>query len=183
MIGTSCKQGRFYILDQLKVPYVVASSVDLSSFRLNPSSSSFYLWHSHLGHVSTSRLKYLVSTKALGDLKPHDIFDNSSCKLVRFYALSFHNSILLCYTFDMIHSDTWGPSHVITKGGLVIVFLLLMITIVIVGFILFSVVMIFLLFTIFFEHLLKLNILLSSNIFGVIWVVSIRLILLLNYLP
>ena len=31
---------------------VAASSIDLSSFRLNSSSSEFYRWHSRLGHVS-----------------------------------------------------------------------------------------------------------------------------------
>ena len=41
---------------------VVAATVDLSSFHLNPSSSSFYLWHSRLRHVSSSRLRFLAST-------------------------------------------------------------------------------------------------------------------------
>ncbi|KAH6833288.1 glucan synthase-like 12 [Perilla frutescens var. hirtella] len=33
------------------------------SFHLSPSSSDFYLWHSRIGHVSSSRLNYLVSTR------------------------------------------------------------------------------------------------------------------------
>lgn len=46
-----------YVLETLYVPPLAASSVDLSSFRLSLKSSVFYLWHSHLGHVSSSRLQ------------------------------------------------------------------------------------------------------------------------------
>ena len=45
MMGISRRQGRVYVLDQLKVPEVDASSVDLSSFRLIHLSSDFYVWH------------------------------------------------------------------------------------------------------------------------------------------
>ena len=79
-------QGGLYILDKLTVPVVVASSVDLSSFRLSSSSSSFYLWHTRLGHVSASSLKYLAFTEKLGDLQTHDISDCSGCKLAKFSA-------------------------------------------------------------------------------------------------
>ena len=76
-------------MDELKVPDIAASSVDLSSFRLSSSSSSFYLWHSRIGHVSGSRLKYLASIGALGKLKTHDISDCCGCKLAKFSALPF----------------------------------------------------------------------------------------------
>ncbi|KAE9596296.1 putative transcription factor interactor and regulator CCHC(Zn) family [Lupinus albus] len=56
LIGTGHRQGGLYILDELKLPHVAAPTVDLSSFRLNLSSSKFYLWHSRLGHVSSPRL-------------------------------------------------------------------------------------------------------------------------------
>ena len=65
------------------------TTVDLSSFHLSPS-SSFYLWHSHLGHVSSSRLRFLASTGALGNFKTCDISDCSGCKLVKFSALPFN---------------------------------------------------------------------------------------------
>jgi hypothetical protein len=65
-------------LDELKVSVAAAAAtittVDLSSFRLSLSSSSFYLWHSRLGHVSSSRLRFLASIEALGNLKTCDIF-------------------------------------------------------------------------------------------------------------
>ena len=59
MIGIDYRKGGLYVLDELKEPAtaVAAASVDLLSFRLSLS-SSFYLRHSHLGHVSSSRLKF-----------------------------------------------------------------------------------------------------------------------------
>ncbi|CAJ2651271.1 unnamed protein product [Trifolium pratense] len=94
------------------------STVDLSSFRLNSSSSSFYLWHSRLGHVSASRLKYLASTGALGKLQTSDISDCCGCKLAKFSALPFNKSTSVSNApFDLVHSDVWGPSSVLTKGG------------------------------------------------------------------
>jgi hypothetical protein len=97
-------------LDELKVPVVAAAAatttVDLSSFRLSISSSSFYLWHSHLGHVSSSRLRFLASTGALGNLKTCDISDCSGCKLAKFSALPFNRSISVSSSpFDLIHFD------------------------------------------------------------------------------
>ena len=95
-----------------------ATTVDLSSFRLSISSSSFYLWHSRLGHVSSSRLRFLASTGALGNLKTCDISDCSGCKLAKFSALPFNRSIYVSSSpFDLIHSDVWGPSPIATKRG------------------------------------------------------------------
>jgi hypothetical protein len=64
-------------LDELKVSVVVVvatTTVNLSFFYLSPSSSSFYLWHSRLGHVLSSRLRFLASTRALENLQTCDIF-------------------------------------------------------------------------------------------------------------
>lgn len=84
LIGTGRRDGGLYVLEEFHLPARAASitvPVDLSSFRLGPKYSSFYLWHARLGHVSGSRLKYLVSTDALGDVHCHDISECSSCKL------------------------------------------------------------------------------------------------------
>lgn len=59
LIGTGRRQGGLYVLDQLRIPDVAASSedaasVDLPSVHLSRSSSDFYLWHNRLGHVSAS---------------------------------------------------------------------------------------------------------------------------------
>ncbi|TXG60844.1 hypothetical protein EZV62_012207 [Acer yangbiense] len=118
LVSVSRRQGGLYFLDELKVPVAAAFGVDLSSFRLSSSSSSFYLWHSHLGHVSASHLKYLASTGALENLQTHDIFYCSGCKLAKFSTLPFNQSISSSLSpFDLVHSDVWGPSSVTTKGG------------------------------------------------------------------
>ena len=118
VIGRGSKEGGLYFLEELHVPDVAASSIDLSSFRISPTSSSFYLWHFRLGHVSAPRLRFLASTGALGNLHAHDISDCSGCKLAKFSALPFPKSITISHTpFDLIHSDVWGPAPVATKGG------------------------------------------------------------------
>jgi hypothetical protein len=68
LIGTGRKEKGLYILDELKVLVDVTTSVDLTSFCWSPS-SNFYLWHSRLGHVLSSLLRFLVSTGALKNLK------------------------------------------------------------------------------------------------------------------
>ena len=118
VIGTGRRLGELYVLENLKVSVVAASSIDLSSFRLSPLSSQFYLWHSRLGHVSVSRLRFLVSSGALGHVNTSDISDCSGCKLAKFSALPFNKSVSYSVApFDIIHSDVWGPAPVSTKGG------------------------------------------------------------------
>ncbi|GJS58058.1 uncharacterized mitochondrial protein-like protein [Tanacetum coccineum] len=55
---------------------------------------------------------------SLGKLDAHDSSDCSGCKLAKFSALPFNNSVSSSNApFDLVHSDVWGPSHVTTKGG------------------------------------------------------------------
>ncbi|GJZ95556.1 gag-pol polyprotein [Tanacetum coccineum] len=119
MVRTSHRQGYLYILDHFRnIHDTTSSSVDLSSIWLNRFSSTFYLWHSRLGYVSGSRLRFLASTGVLGDLETHDISDYSGCKLTKFLALPFTNNISSSTAlFDIVHSDVWGPSLVSVKGG------------------------------------------------------------------
>ncbi|GJU32336.1 uncharacterized mitochondrial protein-like protein [Tanacetum coccineum] len=118
VVGKGHWKGNLYILDHFRdIHDTASSSVDLSSFWLNHSSSTFYLWHSCLGHVSRSRLRILASTGALGKLDTHYISDCSGCKLAKFSAQPFSNSISSSTApFDLVHSDVWGPAPVSTKG-------------------------------------------------------------------
>ena len=99
----SHRKERLYVLDDLKE--LAGASVDLSSFCLSPS-FSFYLWHSRLGYVSSSHLKFLVSTGDLGKLQTHDTSYCSECKLTKFSALPFNRSVSVSSSpFDLIHYD------------------------------------------------------------------------------
>nr|GEY33760.1 hypothetical protein [Tanacetum cinerariifolium] len=85
-VGLACVNIIF--LMQVAIGLVDAPSVVLSDAYYIPSlimnlapvskicdSRSFYLWHSRLGHVSGSHLRFLASTGALGKLDTHDISD------------------------------------------------------------------------------------------------------------
>uniref|UniRef100_A0A2N9GUY8 Integrase catalytic domain-containing protein n=1 Tax=Fagus sylvatica TaxID=28930 RepID=A0A2N9GUY8_FAGSY len=75
------------------------------------------LWHLRLGHVSVQKLRSLVSSGFLGQVK-HDSVDCVSCQLAKQPALSFTNSDSSSHaSFDLIHSDIWGPSPTATVGG------------------------------------------------------------------
>ncbi|GJZ24032.1 hypothetical protein Tco_0561491 [Tanacetum coccineum] len=55
VVGTSHRKGDLYVLDHFRdIHDTTSSSMYLSSFWLNHSSSAFYLWHSRLGHVTTT---------------------------------------------------------------------------------------------------------------------------------
>jgi len=117
LIGTDRRENKLYILDELKVSVVIVATtnVDLSSFRLSPSSSSFYLWHSCLCHILSSHLRYLASIETLGNLQSCDIL-MYGCKLTKFSALPFNQSIYVSSSpFDLIHSDVRGHSPVAIK--------------------------------------------------------------------
>jgi hypothetical protein len=75
------------------------------------------IWHLRLGHVSIQKLRSLVSSGFLGQVK-HDSVDCVSCQLAKQPALSFTNSDSSSHaSFDLIHSDIWGPSPTATVGG------------------------------------------------------------------
>ncbi|GJR33249.1 retrovirus-related pol polyprotein from transposon TNT 1-94 [Tanacetum coccineum] len=109
VVGKGHRQGDLYVLDHFRdIHDTASSSVDLSSFWLNRSSSAFYLWHSHLDHVFGSRLLFFASTRALGKIDTHDISDCSGCKLEKFSAQPFSSSISSSTApFDLVHYDVW----------------------------------------------------------------------------
>jgi len=73
VIGIGYTKGGLFVLNQFKELIVATSSKDLSSFLMFSSSSAFYLWHSRLGHIFTSHLNFLASTRVLATLDNHDI--------------------------------------------------------------------------------------------------------------
>jgi hypothetical protein len=124
LIGTGRRENELYILDELKVSIATAAAaaatttINLYFFRLSPSSSIFYLWYSRLSHVSSSRLRFMTSIRALENLQMYGVSDCSRCKQTKFSALPFNRSISVSSSpFDLIHSDVWRPFLVTIKGG------------------------------------------------------------------
>jgi transposase InsO family protein len=111
IVGSARKVGRLFELTSLHFP---SSSV---SAPVIAASASIELWHSRLGHVSLPRIQTLVSRGLLGSVSSSP-FDCMPCQLGKQPALPFNNSeSIASATFDLIHSDVWGPSPVPTVGG------------------------------------------------------------------
>uniref|UniRef100_A0A2N9GND3 Integrase catalytic domain-containing protein n=1 Tax=Fagus sylvatica TaxID=28930 RepID=A0A2N9GND3_FAGSY len=107
-LGPARKVGRLFELTSLHFP---SSSV---SAPVIAASASIELWHSRLGHVSLPRIQTLVSRGLLGSVSSSP-FDCMPCQLGKQPALPFNNSeSIASATFDLIHSDVWGPSPVPT---------------------------------------------------------------------
>uniref|UniRef100_A0A2N9F943 Integrase catalytic domain-containing protein n=1 Tax=Fagus sylvatica TaxID=28930 RepID=A0A2N9F943_FAGSY len=108
IVGSARKVGRLFELTSLHFP---SSSV---SAPIIAASASIELWHSRLGHVSLPRIQTLVSRGLLGSVSSNP-FDCMPCQLGKQPALPFNNSeSIASATFDLIHSDVWGPSPVPT---------------------------------------------------------------------
>ena len=70
-----------------------------------------------LGHASISRVKQLVSRSLLGSVS-NKSFDYMPCQFGKQTVLLFNNSVSHALSsFDLIHSDVWGPSPISTPGG------------------------------------------------------------------
>ena len=81
------------------------------------STYSLALWHSRLGHASIYRVKQLVSRGLLGSVS-NKSFDCRPCQFGKQTTLPFNNSVSHALSsFDLIHSDVWGPSLISTPGG------------------------------------------------------------------
>ena len=110
IFGTTGKVGWLFELTSLHFP---SSSV---STPIVVASASIKLWHSRLVYVSLPRIKTLVSRGLLGSISSNP-FDSMPCQLGKQPALPFNNSeFIASATFDLIHSDVWGPSPIPIVG-------------------------------------------------------------------
>ena len=113
IVGTARKVGRLFELIFLHLPSSRLSASAVSE----QSTSSLALWHSRLGHASISRVKQLVSRGLLGSVS-NKSFDCMPCQFGKQNALPFNNNVSHALSsFDLIHSDVWGPSPISTPGG------------------------------------------------------------------
>ena len=87
----------------LRLPLVTSVSVAATAtISLNP---SLALWHAHIGHASSSRVKQLASRGLLSSVSTEN-FDCISCQLGKQPVLPFNTSESISTDiFDLIHSD------------------------------------------------------------------------------
>ena len=85
-LGTGPRVGRMFPVDNLHLPPVAPVSVAAAVSFL----PSLVLWHSRLGHASSSQVQQLASRGLLGSVSK-DNFDCTSCQLGKQSALSFNN--------------------------------------------------------------------------------------------
>ena len=107
LVGTGHREGSLFILECLHLPFFALSVSGLA----NPP-SLFYLWHYKLGHVSSSHLKYMLSSGLLGNVPYSDICNCKGCHLAKFKALPFCRPIKSFIHFYLIHSDIWDLSPI-----------------------------------------------------------------------
>ena len=112
-IGTGPRVGHMFLVDNFHFPPVAPVSIATAVSSLPP----LALWHSHLGHASSSRVQQLTSKGLLGSMSK-DNFDCTSCQLGKQLALPFNNSESISNSiFELIHSNVWGPFPVANIGG------------------------------------------------------------------
>ena len=68
IIGTGRRIGRLFELSSLHLPTTSVSAIVLVSAAAPSSLPSLALWHSRLGHASTSRVQFLASKGLLGSV-------------------------------------------------------------------------------------------------------------------
>jgi transposase InsO family protein len=111
IVGSARKVGRLFELTSL---HFSSSSV---SAPVITASAFIELWHSRLGHVFLPRIQTLVSRGLLGSVSSSPFYC-MPCQLGKQPVLPFNNSeSIASATFDLIHSDVWGPSPVPTVTG------------------------------------------------------------------
>ena len=103
-------------VDNLHFPPVTPISVAAVTAAVS-SLPSLALWHSRLGHASSSRVQQLASKGLLGSVSK-DNFDYTSCQLGKQPAFPFNNSESISNSiFELIHSNVWRPSPVASISG------------------------------------------------------------------
>lgn len=113
ILGTGRRVGRLFEAISLSVSPKVQSKEPYAAVVVSQD-----IWHSRLGHISSSRLNSLISSGVLGSVQKEKL-DCVSCQLAKHHALPFNNNDSISSApFDLIHSDIWGPSPNATLEGL-----------------------------------------------------------------
>ena len=77
---------------------------------------STQLWHRRLGHLNYNVLKYMLSKENVS-FKYNLTFDDA-CHVGKFKNTTYNSSSKsLTQPLELIHSDVWGPSPILSKDG------------------------------------------------------------------
>ena len=115
MIAKGPKCGRLF---PLYFPAISRNKIEFpySCFPQN----NVQLWHNRLGHPNSKGLLSLMKSSLVNNISisAHDVtFDCSTCKMGKSKTLPFSTHDSLCTNcFDLIHSDVWGISPVISHS-------------------------------------------------------------------
>lgn len=85
-------------------------------FACNNVSDLSMVWHRRLGHPNTQILSHVLNSGLLGNKDRSSLsLECASCKLGKSKTLPFPlHASRASHCFDLIHSDVWGPSSVIS---------------------------------------------------------------------
>jgi hypothetical protein len=119
VIGTGRRRKslpRLYILDTLCLPSYHASIARVLA--VSGPTLSCAQWHHRffrLGHLCGSRLSTLIKSGCLGPTHVESSFHYKGCHLGKQVQLPYYSHS--AKPFDLIHSDVWGPTPFVSKGG------------------------------------------------------------------
>ena len=111
IIGHGTRRDGLYYLDEVKTGsnYIVRG--DHISTK-----NKIWVWHKRLGHPSFGYMKKLLPDLFL-HLDPKD-FVCETCIQSKSHRTTYYSSQNKCKNpFDLIHTDVWGPSSIISKSG------------------------------------------------------------------
>jgi hypothetical protein len=101
------------------IPCVFLSTIPLHLvLAASGPTTSFAQWHHRLGHLCESHLSTLIKSGCLGPTHVESSFHCKVCHLGKQIQLPYFTSDShSAKHFDLIHSDVWGPSPFVSKGG------------------------------------------------------------------
>jgi transposase InsO family protein len=109
-LGRGSKRDGLYYLDSV---LGTAYSTKSDSVKLR---EKVWLWHKRLGHPSFGYMRKLSPT-LFSDLD-NENFVCETCIKAKSHRTTYHLSTNKClHPFDLVHTDVWGPSPIVSKSG------------------------------------------------------------------
>jgi hypothetical protein len=109
ILGRGTRRGGLYYLDGLKTGEALLSTDSKER------ESEILLWHKRLGHPSLGYMKKLCPQ--LFNFNCEKIFCETCIKAKSHRSIYPLSNTKALAPFDLIHTDVWGPSPIISKAG------------------------------------------------------------------